>query len=228
MNDESMPEVPEGKQSGSATGSLASLEGESPAAYDGFMYYFEMPLPRSLKKAASELGASLNTLEDWSTKYKWQKRIQDYRAHLAKQREQADAAVIQWQEKAAETSLRLLFSSGHLLEQQLLRGADKIPVQVILRMMQVSDDLARPRRGEKGMLSANKNHEALRKQLMEVGEFARQQRKLEANRSSGNASTQHPDSPEKVQPSGRVQATPQAPVTPSDNVSKPSTNNDKP
>src|SRR3954468_3436192 len=111
MNEENKPTpsdntpiegIPEGSEL------LAALPNESPSAYEAFLHYFEMKLPRSLRRAAEELGASENTLEDWSIKYQWRKRIQAYCAGLAARRAQADTAELQQQERAAQVSFRLI------------------------------------------------------------------------------------------------------------------------
>src|SRR5262245_4255975 len=82
---------------------LDPRDGESDRAYEAFIHYFEMPSPRSMKKVAEKTGASENSLEDWSVKYEWQKRLKAYRAYLAHQRIRADVSLVDLQQQFAET-----------------------------------------------------------------------------------------------------------------------------
>jgi hypothetical protein len=86
--------------------------GESPRAYSAFMIFFQLGHGRSLRAVAHKLGASIDTIKKWSSRFDWHSRIQSFNAQLLQQRAGADAAFER--EQAALWSARM----AELREQQ--------------------------------------------------------------------------------------------------------------
>lgn len=76
-------------------------ESERAAPYQAYLDYREMGISRSLRKLHESYTAPtsptdcpttrLGTLEKWSAKFDWQKRIEDWQEHLRDEQEKADA-----------------------------------------------------------------------------------------------------------------------------------------
>src|SRR3954447_2907125 len=62
---------------------MAPAPGESPAAFEAFLRYFQMK-KRSLRMLAEEIEVHETTVREWSAKFGWQKRILDYNTSLLK------------------------------------------------------------------------------------------------------------------------------------------------
>ena len=63
-------------------------KGESPKAFVSFAAYRDLgPLLRTHNKVHEITGAHIRTIEGWSSKYKWQERVDAYDAHNDKKRQ---------------------------------------------------------------------------------------------------------------------------------------------
>ncbi len=65
--------------------------GETPRAYSAFFIYFQLGHSRSLRAAAERLGEHLSTVKNWSSKFAWSQRVQDFNAGLLQQHAQIHA-----------------------------------------------------------------------------------------------------------------------------------------
>lgn len=82
---------------------LEQLEGETPNAYRAFCDYVAMGSKRSLPKLAARYQADaeasptrrLATLKEWSSKYEWQRRINEYQREITLQAQQTRHEVYQ-------------------------------------------------------------------------------------------------------------------------------------
>lgn len=67
---------------------------ESEKAYQGFRTYLELDTPRTLGAAAEKLGKHVSQMNQWSTKYQWLSRAQQYDAWVAGQTDNARAEAL--------------------------------------------------------------------------------------------------------------------------------------
>jgi hypothetical protein len=171
---------------------LDPLPDESPAAYEAFLCYIEGgERNRSVKTLAQDLGGSEHTYAEWCTKFQWRTRRRAYFAGLARKRVQAESgadqdeslARAQFRERIEkqldEVLQRLTESSLNLLEHKLNHQSEDFKIPHILRMIRtVADQLARTKRPA---IPPGSSNSPLRKELLAVAEFARQQSKLKTN-----------------------------------------------
>ncbi len=69
INDGSVPSHP-----------FPRLPGETPRAYGAFVAFFDLGQTRSLPAVAEKVGEGLATVKNWSSKYSWSERIQNFNA----------------------------------------------------------------------------------------------------------------------------------------------------
>jgi hypothetical protein len=65
--------------------------GETPRAYGAFITFFDLCHGRSLTAVAEKSGEGLATVKNWSSKYSWSKRIQDFNSGVLQH--QADSGI---------------------------------------------------------------------------------------------------------------------------------------
>src|SRR4051812_12407929 len=70
---------------------FATLPGETPRAYGAFMAFFELGHARTLPAVADKLGEGLPTVRNWSSKFDWSKRIQDFNSGILQEQAQAQS-----------------------------------------------------------------------------------------------------------------------------------------
>jgi hypothetical protein len=59
--------------------------GETPRAFSAFMAFFQLGHARSHQAVAETLGESLGTVRNWSSRFNWAERLQDYNSGLLEQ-----------------------------------------------------------------------------------------------------------------------------------------------
>ncbi len=162
MNDTTPRHANQPKTQGVAS-PLQTVPGESPAALEAFICYFDLGPERTLKKVSAALDLGESTVRDWSAKFGWGQRILDYRAHLFHTRlagecsaaSQLSLVKVEHEKHRLEQKLaranRLNSTGDVLMDNHLLLNAHKTKLADILRMYQVSDQLA----GDAGLDAAS-------------------------------------------------------------------------
>jgi hypothetical protein len=200
---------------------LDPLPEESPDAYEAFLCYLEGGKGRrSVKEVAQEMGGSEHTYAEWCTKFQWRARRRAYFASLAQKRltveciASQDEALAQAQiRESTERQLqellkRLIEASSNLFEHKLNHQSDDFKITDILRMIRmVVDQLAKMKRNAP---PAAHGDPALRKDLMEVAAYAREQAKLQSGatqaENGGVASAPDPEPNSNTQTSSESKA----------------------
>lgn len=189
------------------------MDNESPAAYEAFRCYVELPnAKRSVKAAAEALGGSVNTFEEWCTKFQWRARMRAYFAQLPGKLSQllvtasgsdeaANKAKHQEMVEQQEAAFcdTILVSSSALLQHRLEHHPDDFSVQDISRMMQVRNQLIHPKRNTRGKSSAGNGNTALRQELMAVAQLAREKRLADAQNKPEPAASARPQTPPEAE-----------------------------
>lgn len=78
---------------------------ETPRAFAAFLAYFQLGPARSLPAVADKLGENPGTVKNWSSKFDWADRLQDYHSGIL-QAQARDQAALQLQQ-AADWNRRL-------------------------------------------------------------------------------------------------------------------------
>jgi len=76
-------------RSDSAVRPWERMSGESAAAHSGFLVYRDCEPPRSLTKAAQEMGRHPSLLKRWSSRYRWRERVFAWDVSQAREAEEA-------------------------------------------------------------------------------------------------------------------------------------------
>lgn len=96
---------------------------ETPRAYGAFMAYFQLGQTRSLQSVADKLGENPGTVKNWSSKFDWAERLQNYHAGLL-QAQAANQAALQLKQSADwNRRLEQFRESEWEVAQQLLSAA---------------------------------------------------------------------------------------------------------
>ena len=77
------------QRSDSAVRPWDRMSGESAAAYSAFLMYRDCESPRSLTKAAQEMGRHSSLLKRWSSRYRWRERVLAWDVSQAREAEEA-------------------------------------------------------------------------------------------------------------------------------------------
>lgn len=64
------------------TNSCAKQQGEATVAFKYFQYYRDLGLERRLFKVADHFGKSIQTMQGFSTKWSWKKRVHEWDAEM--------------------------------------------------------------------------------------------------------------------------------------------------
>ena len=65
---------------------------ETPRAFAAFLAYFQLGPARSPSAVAEKLGENPGTVKNWSSKFDWAERLQDYHSGLLQTQARAQAA----------------------------------------------------------------------------------------------------------------------------------------
>ncbi len=96
---------------------------ETPRAFAAFLVYFQLGHARSLQAVADKLGENPGTVKNWSSKFDWAERLQNYHSGLL-QAQARDQAALQMKQ-AADWNRRLeqFREQEWAVAQQLLAAA---------------------------------------------------------------------------------------------------------
>lgn len=123
--------------------------GESAKAFVSFAAYRDLgPLHRSQAKTHEITGANRRTIEMWSKKYEWQKRVSAWDAEVDRQRRIKNLEDIEaMRDEHAKIAKSMLVKSAQALVKIPI---DEIKASDISRMVEVASKLERISRGDVG------------------------------------------------------------------------------
>jgi hypothetical protein len=129
--------------------------GETPRAFSAFVAFFDLGHDRSLPALADRLGEKLDSLKRWSSRFRWNARIQEFNSALLQQHAAAETATrsqeaADWARRAAlnreqqwEAAQKLSGAVRCFLESFGDRELEKMTLGQVSRALQISSQLAR-------------------------------------------------------------------------------------
>lgn len=106
------------------------LAAETAAAYEAFICYYELPIPRSQKAVAARLRKSRSLISRWASRYFWSARVQA-----------ADAAAAEAEglQRTAQTEIEDALRLGTAIERRLLQELSR-RLEDPAELQRLSDD----------------------------------------------------------------------------------------
>lgn len=121
---------------------------ETTKAFEAFCVYRDLGTERSIAKAGKQLGKNRVTLEGWSSKYDWVKRVAAWDAEqdrIARKAQQED--IKKMRKRHAGVATAMLMKAAAALQQI---PPEEIKASDISRMVEVASKLERISRGDVG------------------------------------------------------------------------------
>jgi hypothetical protein len=131
------------------------LPRETEQAYRAFRAYLEMPSPRSMRTVAQQLNRSLTLLARWSTRWRWQRRLESY---LADQEERRIRKYEADREEATERHINIskLLQNAAITRMQTLDVA-RISPETLAKFLALAVDMERKALGLDKLADGGKN-----------------------------------------------------------------------
>jgi hypothetical protein len=134
---------------------FSPFPGETPRAFGAFLAFFDLGHDRSLPALADHLGEKLDALKRWSSRFRWNVRIQQFQSGLLQQHAESDAAnharqAADWARRATlyreqewEAAQKLDSAVRCFLDSFGDRELEKMTLGQVSRALQISSRLAR-------------------------------------------------------------------------------------